>query len=191
MICSFIQLQPPDVKNLWWQKRAWGFCWLYFKAHHTGCRRPPSWGVSSWGDEAQGPAPALSWATKGPSRTPGGLLSGPKFLFAYKEGISSHLLRECKFAMGEGNGNPLQCSCLGSPKNGGAWGLQSTGSQRVGHDWVTSLTSVCYVTSVSNMCVLLFLYSGSLRLPVLHVWINLISHLLYYIFKIWFHGNIK
>ena len=39
---------------------------------------------------------------------------------------------------GEGNGNPLQYSCLGSP----IWieepgRLQSTGSQRVGHDRAT------------------------------------------------------
>ena len=30
---------------------------------------------------------------------------------------------------GEGNGNPLQCSCLGNPMNRGAGGLQSMGSQ--------------------------------------------------------------
>ena len=30
---------------------------------------------------------------------------------------------------GEGNGSPLQYSCLGNPKDRGAWGLQSTGSQ--------------------------------------------------------------
>ena len=35
---------------------------------------------------------------------------------------------------GEGNGNPLQCSCSENPMNGGAWWLQSMGSQRVGHD---------------------------------------------------------
>ena len=37
---------------------------------------------------------------------------------------------------GEGNGNPLQYSCLENPIEGGAWsgGLQSIGSQRVGHD---------------------------------------------------------
>ena len=91
---------------------------------------------------------------------------------------------------GEGNGNPLQCSCLENPMDGGAWwaavhgvaesqtrlrdftftfhshalekavaphssvlawripwteepgGLQSTGSQRVGHDWLTSLSGL-------------------------------------------------
>ena len=36
---------------------------------------------------------------------------------------------------GEGNGNPLQYSHLENPMDRGAWGwLQSTGSQRVGHD---------------------------------------------------------
>ena len=36
---------------------------------------------------------------------------------------------------GEGNGNPLQYSCLENPMGGGAWcRLLSMGSQRVGHD---------------------------------------------------------
>ena len=33
-----------------------------------------------------------------------------------------------------GHGDPLQYSHLENPKDGGASGLQSTGSQRVGHD---------------------------------------------------------
>ena len=37
--------------------------------------------------------------------------------------------------IGEGNGNPLQCSCLENPRDGGAWWLLSIGSHRVGHDW--------------------------------------------------------
>ena len=35
---------------------------------------------------------------------------------------------------GEGNGNPLHCSCLENPRDGGAGGLPSMGSHRVGHD---------------------------------------------------------
>ena len=35
---------------------------------------------------------------------------------------------------GEGNGNPLQCSCLGNPMEEEPGGLQSMGSQRVRHD---------------------------------------------------------
>ena len=35
---------------------------------------------------------------------------------------------------GEGNGNPLQCSCLENPMDKESGGLQSMGLQRVGHD---------------------------------------------------------
>jgi len=37
--------------------------------------------------------------------------------------------------MGEGNGNPLQCSCLENPRDGEPGGLPSMGSHRVGHNW--------------------------------------------------------
>ena len=41
---------------------------------------------------------------------------------------------------GEGNGNPLQYSCLENPMDGGAWcRLLSMGLQRVRHDCATSL----------------------------------------------------
>ena len=36
---------------------------------------------------------------------------------------------------GGGHGNLLQYSCLYDPMDIGAWGLQSMGSPRVGHDW--------------------------------------------------------
>ena len=41
---------------------------------------------------------------------------------------------------GEGNGTPLQYSCLENPMDRGAWKVQSMGSLRVGHDWATSLS---------------------------------------------------
>jgi len=34
---------------------------------------------------------------------------------------------------GEGHGNPLQCSCLENPRDGGAWWAAVSGV-RVGHD---------------------------------------------------------
>ena len=37
--------------------------------------------------------------------------------------------------IGEGNGNPLQWSCLENPRTGEPGGLPSMGSQRVRHDW--------------------------------------------------------
>ena len=36
--------------------------------------------------------------------------------------------------IGEGNGNPLQCSCLENPRDGGAWWAAVYGV-RVRHDW--------------------------------------------------------
>ena len=52
---------------------------------------------------------------------------------------------------GEGNGNPLQYSCLENPMDRRAYGLQSTGSQRVGHDWSDSAhTHVFSCILVSN-----------------------------------------
>ena len=36
--------------------------------------------------------------------------------------------------VGEGNGNPLQCSCLENPRDGEPGGLPSLGSRGVGHD---------------------------------------------------------
>ena len=41
---------------------------------------------------------------------------------------------------GEGNGTPLWYSCRKVPWTENPGGLQSMGSLRVGHDWVTSLT---------------------------------------------------
>ena len=48
------------------------------------------------------------------------------------EQLHFHFSLSC---IGEGNGNPLQCSCLENPRDGGAWWLSSMGSHRVRHDW--------------------------------------------------------
>ena len=40
----------------------------------------------------------------------------------------------------EGDGTPLQYSCLENPMDGGACWAAVHGSRRVGHDWVTSLS---------------------------------------------------
>ena len=47
------------------------------------------------------------------------------------ERLHFHFSRSC---IGEGNGNPLQCSCLENPRDGKPDGLLSMGSHRVGHD---------------------------------------------------------
>ena len=46
----------------------------------------------------------------------------------------------CRLHIGEGNGTPLQYSCLENPWTEESGGLRSIGSLQVGHNWVTSLS---------------------------------------------------
>ena len=57
---------------------------------------------------------------------PGG--SVVKNLLANSEDVS--LILTTRRYPGEGNGNPLQYTCLGNPMDRGAWELQSMGSQK-------------------------------------------------------------
>ena len=47
------------------------------------------------------------------------------------EQIHFHFSLSCS---GEGNGSPLQCSCVENPRDGEPGGLLSMGSHRVRHD---------------------------------------------------------
>ena len=47
------------------------------------------------------------------------------------ERLHFHFSLSC---IGEGNGNPLQCSCLENPRDGTPGGRPSMGSHRVRHD---------------------------------------------------------
>ena len=48
------------------------------------------------------------------------------------ERVHFHISLSC---IGEGNGNPLQCSCLENPRDRGPGGQPSMGSHNVRHDW--------------------------------------------------------
>ena len=50
---------------------------------------------------------------------------------------------------GEGNGHSLQYSCLENPMEEKPGGLQSMGSQRVGHKWGTNTTAT---TTLQGSC---------------------------------------
>ena len=51
---------------------------------------------------------------------------------------------------GEGNGTPLQYACLENPWTEEPGRLQSMGSQRVGHDWATSLSLFTFMHREGN-----------------------------------------
>ena len=72
----------------------------------------------------------LAW--KLPWTEPGGLQSMGSLEWDTTERLHFHFSLSC---IGEGNGNPLQCSCLENPRDGKPGGLPSMGSHRVGHDW--------------------------------------------------------
>ena len=55
----------------------------------------------------------IPWTEK-----PGGLQSMASLRVGYTERLHFHFSLSC---IGEGNGHPLQCSCLENPRDGGAW----------------------------------------------------------------------
>ena len=62
---------------------------------------------------------------------PGRLQSMGSLRVGSTERLHFHFSLSC---IGEGNGNPLQCSCLENPRDGEPGGLPSTGSHRFGHN---------------------------------------------------------
>ena len=70
------------------------------------------------------------------------------------ERLHFHFSLSC---IGEGNGNPLQCSCLENPRNGGAWWAAVSGvaQSRTRLKWLSS-------SSVHKMNVYLSIYSSTL-----------------------------
>ena len=63
------------------------------------------------------------------------------------ERLHFHFSLSC---IGEGNGNPLQCSCLENPRDGEPGGLPFMGSHRVGHDWSDLAAAAAAVISKSD-----------------------------------------
>ena len=63
------------------------------------------------------------------------------------EQLHFHFSLSC---IGEGNGNPLQCSCLENPRDGEPGGLLSMGSYRVRHDWsdLTAAVACVYLYTI-------------------------------------------
>ena len=52
----------------------------------------------------------------------------------------------------EGNGNPLQCSCLENPRDGGAWCAAIYGSHKVRHDWSDLAAAATWISVKESAC---------------------------------------
>ena len=73
---------------------------------------------------------ALAWRLPGAAE-PGGLPSMGSLRVGTTERLHFHFSLSC---VGEGNGSPLQGSCLETPGAAEPGGLPSMGSHRIGHD---------------------------------------------------------
>ena len=56
------------------------------------------------------------------------------------EQLHFHFTLSC---FGEGNGNPLQCSCLENPRDGGTWPAAVYGVAQSRHDWSDLAAAYC------------------------------------------------
>ena len=59
--------------------------------------------------------------------------------------------------IGEGNGNPLQCSCLENPRDGGAWwaAIYGVAQSRTRLKWLSSIIIIIYFCYLNlRMCTL-------------------------------------
>ena len=65
--------------------------------------------------------------------------------------FSLHFALHPSHSFREGNGNPLQYSCLENPIPGSSGRLQCMGSQRVKHDWATSLHFTSHSSSILDL----------------------------------------
>ena len=70
------------------------------------------------------------------------------------ERLHFHFSLSC---IGEGNGNPLQCSCLENPRDGGAWWAAAYGVTQ-SRIWLKRLSSSSSSSIHIYMCVCIYIY---------------------------------
>ena len=74
--------------------------------------------------------------------------------------------------LGEGNGNPLQCSCLKNPRDGGAWWatVYEVAQSQTRLKWLSSSSSstVHFSRQTGALHTLMCLSTGPEHVPVLH-----------------------
>ena len=104
--------------------------------------------LSPWGNEGLGLPipPTLAWKipwTEEPGRVQS--MGSPRVGHDWATSLS--LFLSC---IGEGNGNPFQCSCLENPRDGGAWwvALSGVAQSRTRLKWLSSSSSSWYQTTL-------------------------------------------
>jgi len=78
---------------------------------------------------------------------PGGLQSMGLLESDTTEWLHFHFSLSC---IGEGNGSPLQCSCLENPRDGEAWWVYGVAQSRTRLKWLNSSSSMLYSDKISD-----------------------------------------
>ena len=80
--------------------------------------------------------------------------------------------------IGEGNGNPLQCSCLENPGMGEPGGLLSMGFHRVGHDWsdLAAAAYRCTIILINHSIIVELLDCTGLFITISNPRMNIFMH---------------
>ena len=88
---------------------------------------------------------------------PGGLQSMGSLESDTTERLHFHFSLSC---IGEGNGNPLQCSCLENPRDGGAWwaAVYGVAQSQTRLKWLSSSSEVGHFFGVFAISIFLFFF---------------------------------
>ena len=108
----------------------------------------------TWTEKAVAPhSSTLAWNVPW-TEEPGGLQSVGRKESDTTEWLSFHFSLSC---IGEGNGSPLQCSCLENPRDGGAWWAAICGvtQSRTRLKWLSSSSSRRYLEDSPSHSVVL------------------------------------
>ena len=89
------------------------------------------------------------------------------------ERLHFHISLSC---IGEGNGNPLQCSCLENPRDGGAWWVAVYGvpQSRTRLKWLSSSSStdqwwcISWTKDINKLCTSVYQASNKKEKPMLN-----------------------
>ena len=120
--------------------------WTYFWIRNRLTYREQTYGCQRWG-AGENWAGSLGLAVLLPGKSHGwrsqeGCSPWGPWGSDPTERLHFHFSLSC---IGEGNGNPLQCSCLENPRDGGAWWAAVNGitQSRTQLKWLSSSSSRC------------------------------------------------
>ena len=110
-------------------------CWLELVVHNL------HWFTLGWQRRQWHPTPVLLPGKSHGWRSLVGCSPWGRKESDMTEQLHFHFSLSC---IGEGNGNPLQCSCLENPRDREPGGLPSMELHRVGHDWSDLAAAAAY-----------------------------------------------